>query len=146
MARPEARKVAMSSDPYDITGDLPEARRQAPAEPSETPAVGEQDHAHPDQARPSPIRAGAWSAGHTIDLRISIPFGFGRYYFTVVAGRERRSATRRRQDRRLHPIKTAGNITLCAGCGVIVGLAGLALIQLALSFVLQQTGSLVITP
>ena len=90
------------------------------------------------------MRPEAWSARHTIDLRLSIPFGFGRYYITIVAGPERRSLARRTAERRLHPLATFGNIALCAGCGILVGLAGLALIQFALAFLLQQTGSLVI--
>jgi len=129
----------MSSDPLDIPNELPADRQPPPAAPLEASAG--RDPAHPDQ-----FRSRAWTAGHPINLRMSVPFGFGRFYLTIVAGRERRSASRRRAERRLHPIATLGNIALCAGCGVIVGLAVLALIQLALTFVLQQTGSLVITP
>ena len=35
--------------------------------------------------------ASLWTSRHTINIRLSIPFFFGRYYLTVVAGKERRS-------------------------------------------------------
>ena len=133
----------MKPDPLKSPESAP---HQASAKPRLGPATEGPEPAGGAPARPENIREGAWGARHAINLRVSIPFGFRRYYVTVVAGRERRSAARRSAERRLHPLVTFGNIALCAGCGMLVGLAGLALIQLALSFVLQQTGSLVITP
>lgn len=136
----------MSSDPLDIADDLPASQEMAPEQPSGAPADGPLRAGTNQTTRPAQIRPQAWGARHTINLRLSIPFGFGRYYVTIVAGPERRSEARRKAERRLHPLATFGNIALCAGCGIVVGLAGLALIQFALAFVLQQTGSLVIAP
>ena len=134
----------MSSDPLDISDDLPLSQDKASASPPNAAARSADQSSDAGQSGPAQIRPEAWSARHTIDLRISIPFGFGRYYVTIVAGPERRSRARRTAERRLHPLATFGNIALCAGCGILVGLAGLALIQFALAYVLQQTGSLVI--
>jgi len=45
-----------------------------------------------------------WSGPHPVDIRLTIPLLSGRYYFTILAGHERRSADRLRADRRLHPL------------------------------------------
>lgn len=51
---------------------------------------------------------GARSRGHhAVDLRFSLPLL--RLYMVLLVGRERRTAMRRRADRRLHPFATAGN-------------------------------------
>lgn len=50
-----------------------------------------------------------WVA-HPVDIRLSLPLPFGRYYLTLVAGPERRSATRLADDRRTRPLATAGNL------------------------------------
>lgn len=39
-----------------------------------------------------------WTGNHTIDLRASIPLPTGRWYVTILAGRERRSADRLAQE------------------------------------------------
>jgi len=41
----------------------------------------------------------------------------GRYFLTVVGGRERRSADRRARERRMFPLRTAGNILFLLGLG-----------------------------
>lgn len=52
---------------------------------------------------------GARSRGHhAVDLRFSLPLL--RLYTVLLVGRERRTAMRRRADRRLHPFATAGNL------------------------------------
>lgn len=78
---------------------------------------------------PRPDRS--WSRDHAIDLRLSIPLVFGRYYVTIVAGRERRNQARLVAERGKHPLWTAGNALLLAACGTIAGLAILFLMQTA---------------
>lgn len=47
---------------------------------------------------------------HAVDLRISIPAPFRRIYVVLLAGTERRTASRRRSDRRRSPVATLGNV------------------------------------
>lgn len=47
---------------------------------------------------------------HPIDIRISIPLPFRRFYITLVAGPERRSSTRLALDRRSRQLASLGNV------------------------------------
>lgn len=49
-----------------------------------------------------------WIA-HPVDIRLSLPLPFGRYYLTLVAGPERRAEPRLSQERARHPLTTFGN-------------------------------------
>ena len=49
-------------------------------------------------------------ASHPINIRVSIPLIFGRWYFTIIGGPERRDRTRRAKERRKHPLFTLGNV------------------------------------
>ena len=51
----------------------------------------------------------AWE-GHEIDLRLSIPLPFKRYYFVLLGGQERRRKKRRVEERGRHPITTLRNL------------------------------------
>lgn len=98
------------------------------------------------EARPAE-RSGAqaWNRRHAINIRLSIPLFFGRYYVTLVAGKERRSAARRSEERGKHPLRTTGNVIFFLVLGALTGLAALALIQLGSAFLLESTG-LVVAP
>jgi len=48
-------------------------------------------------------------AGHSIDLRLSFPLLFSRWYLVLILGPERRSRARRRSDRDAYPLATLGN-------------------------------------
>ncbi len=48
--------------------------------------------------------------GHPIDIRLSVPLPFGRYYITLVAGPERRSAARRAEERQHRRLASIGNV------------------------------------
>jgi hypothetical protein len=50
-----------------------------------------------------------WMA-HPVDIRLSLPLPFGRYYLTLVAGPERRSRRRLADDRQRRPLATLGNL------------------------------------
>lgn len=63
---------------------------------------------------------------HRVNIRLTLPILPRRWYLTVVAGPERRSAQRRQVERRRHPLHTAGNIafvfmTAVAFYGIAVG-------------------------
>jgi hypothetical protein len=77
-----------------------------------------------------------WSGPHPVDIRLTLPLFFSRYYLTVLAGRERRSSDRLRADRRLHPLLKVGNVALFLVFGSVVGLALLSVIQLLAYWVL----------
>src|SRR5688500_5785854 len=97
------------------------------------PAAGAGDAA----AGPAARRTG-WDAERPINLRLSGPLPFGRYYLTVAAGRERRSAGRLAGERRQHPLVTLGNVVLLFAVGTVLGLAGLAVIQLIAGSILER--------
>jgi hypothetical protein len=63
-----------------------------------------------------------------IDLRLSLPTPWGRYYFAIFGGRDRRRAVRRHSDHRLRPLATTGN-ALFAGA-VLAGFCLLILLAL----------------
>ena len=80
------------------------------------------------QSGPELSRAREWSSDHPVNLRLSIPFIGGRYYLTVVAGRERRSAARRAAERKKHPLATLGNLTFMALVGTLLGVASMIIL------------------
>ncbi|MBO6784735.1 MAG: hypothetical protein JJ899_15885 [Alphaproteobacteria bacterium] len=47
---------------------------------------------------------------YPVDLRLTLPLPGRPVFFSVVAGRERRSSERRAAERRRHPLHTIGNI------------------------------------
>ena len=50
------------------------------------------------------------SQDHKVNIRISVPLLFRRYYFVIFTGIEKRSRARRRSDARFHPIARVGNM------------------------------------
>ncbi len=65
---------------------------------------------------------------HPIDIRLSVPFVRTRYYVTIVAGRERRPAHRRKAERRDYPVLTFGNALFALGVTTMFVLLGLGLL------------------
>jgi hypothetical protein len=59
--------------------------------------------------------AGRSADPHPIDIRLSVPTPWGRYYFALFGGREKRSAARRASDRRLRPLATTANVLFFGG-------------------------------
>ena len=55
------------------------------------------------------LRQRAWRRPR-VNLRASLPLLSRRYFLTLVAGRDRRSAARRAGDRAIHPLRTLGNL------------------------------------
>ena len=85
-----------------------------------------------------------WSDDHPVDIRLSIPLPFARYYVTIVAGKERRGRERLASERRKHPVLKRGNLVVAAGCGLVCGLAMLSIFQLATAQLLQRLGVMVL--
>ncbi len=83
-----------------------------------------------------------WGNGHPVNIRLSIPLLFGRYYLTIVAGKERRSGERLASERKKHPLMKLGNLVVMAACGTICGLAALSMLQLATAYVLLRSGTM----
>ncbi len=105
--------------------------------------IGGDDRGAPGGAQRSAPGAESWDR-HAVNLRLSIPLPFGRYYVTLVAGKERRSADRLASERRKHPLLTFGNVAVFFGLGCVCGLALLALFQLASAYLLTQLGIMVL--
>ncbi len=100
------------------------------------------DRGAPGIAQRSAPGGESWGR-HPVNLRFSIPLPFGRYYVTLVAGKERRRADRLASERRKHPLLTFGNVAVFFGLGCVCGLALLALFQLASAYLLTQLGIMV---
>ncbi len=83
-----------------------------------------------------------WGNDHPVNIRLSIPLLFGRYYVTIVAGKERRSGERLASERKKHPLMKLGNLVVIAACGTICGLAALSMFQLAIAYVLLRSGTM----
>ena len=81
-----------------------------------------------------------WGNDHPVNIRLSIPLPLGRYYVTIVAGKERRSDERLGSERKKHPLMKLGNLIVMAACGTICGLAALSMFQLATAYVLLRSG------
>ncbi len=81
-----------------------------------------------------------WGNDHPVNIRLSIPLLIGRYYVTIVAGKERRSGERLANERKKHPFMKLGNLVVMAACGTICGLAALSMFQLATAYVLLRYG------
>jgi hypothetical protein len=63
----------------------------------------------------------SWSGRHWIDLRLSIPFLWRRYYLVLLAGPERRSGKRRSLERPTHPLATLGNAIVTVLFALLLG-------------------------
>ena len=70
-------------------------------------------------------------ATHPVDIRLSIPLPFGRYYLALVAGPERRSPERRAAEVETHRVVTASNVLFVMSIVVVFyGVLGLAALLL----------------
>ena len=72
-----------------------------------------------EQLRAIKMSFGARERGaHTVDLRFSIPLL--RRYVVLLMGRERRTAKRRRHDRKFHPVATLSNAIAMSAVVIVV--------------------------
>ncbi len=84
----------------------------------------------------------SWGNDHPVNIRLSVPLPFGRYYLTVVAGKEHRSGERLASEREKHPLMKLGNLVVMAAIGTICGLAAFSMFQLATAYVLLRSGTM----
>ncbi len=87
-----------------------------------------------------------WGYNHPVNIRLSLPLLFARYYVTIVAGKERRSGERLAGERKKHPLMKLGNLVFMAACGTICGIAALSMFQLATAYVLLRSGMMTFGP
>ncbi|MGI9487188.1 MAG: hypothetical protein ACR2RF_15180 [Geminicoccaceae bacterium] len=85
-----------------------------------------------------------WSTNHSLNIRVSIPLGVGRYYVTLVAGKERRARARIALDRRQNPLDTPGNVLFLALIVTIAAAGGIAFLYLLLAHLFGWSGRLVL--
>ncbi len=104
--------------------------------------IGGDDRDAPGIAQRNAPGGESWGR-HPVNLRLSIPLPFGRYYVALVAGKERRSGERLASERRKHPLLTLGNVAVFFVLGTVCGLAVLALFQLASAYLLTELGIMV---
>ncbi|MHA1569957.1 MAG: hypothetical protein ACTSXZ_10840 [Alphaproteobacteria bacterium] len=65
---------------------------------------------------------------HRVDIRLSLPLIWRRYYLVVLAGAERRAPDRLVRDRLMHPVATAANaVAVVAFAVALLAPAALAL-------------------
>ena len=80
------------------------------------------------------LSTGTWRR-QSVDIRLSLPLFFDRYFMTIVAGRERRPGLRRKAERVFHPLGTVGN-TLFMGAVTTVICSVVLIIALVYSSIL----------
>lgn len=56
---------------------------------------------------------------HPLNLRVSLPTPFGRWYVTLIAGRERRRKERLIEDREKNPLTTMPNLMFLMSTGIV---------------------------
>jgi len=56
---------------------------------------------------------------HPLDIRVSVPLLFGRWYVTLVAGPERRSKERLISEREKRPLETLPNLMFLLSIGIV---------------------------
>lgn len=88
--------------------------------------------AFPAAAAPVPDlqdpESASWASDHPVNIRLSIPLVFRRFYITIVAGTERRNRERLEAERGKHQLCKLGNIVFLGYSGLIVLLAIAAMI------------------
>ena len=83
-----------------------------------------------------------WGNDHSVNIRFSIPLLFGRYYVTLIAGKEHRSGERLASERKKHPLMKLGNLAVMAAFGTICGLLALSMFQLAIAYIFLSSGTM----
>ena len=123
-------------------GDIPQAatdKTPAPRAP-----VGDSLEAEPTMDRRHLYAGREWTSDHSLNIRVSIPLGVGRYYITLVAGKERRARARLALDRRQNPLDTPGNVVFLAFVSTIATVGGLTLLYLLAAHIFGWSGRLML--
>ena len=85
-----------------------------------------------------------WTSDHSLNIRVSIPLVFGRYYITIVAGKERRARARLAKDKLQHPLDTPGNVIFLFLIGLIATAGTLTLSYMLLAHLFGWSGRLML--
>ncbi len=85
-----------------------------------------------------------WTSEHPLNIRMSIPLVFGRYYVTIVAGKERRARARLAKDKRQHPLDTPSNVVFLFLIGIIATAGCVTLGYMLLAHLLGWSGRLLL--
>ncbi len=91
------------------------------------------ENASNEQEEPSQPKTYArdWSR-HPLNLRVSLPLPFGRWYMTLVAGKEKRCKGRLIEEREKHPLETIPNILFLLSVGIFTTALMLIVVALVL--------------
>ena len=120
--------------------DLQYQSSSATAAVEDSTAYGEDDVAARDDMATQAL-IDDWSAKHAVNIRLTIPLPFARYFLTIVGGKERRNPDRRADERHKNPLATKRNIIFLSVLGLITGVALFTVIQFAARFVLEKVGA-----
>jgi len=82
-----------------------------------------------EEGRSTTDDPGLW-VSHPINIRVTLPFFASRYYFTFVAGREKRCPARLHDERVAYPLLTIGNAMFGLGITTVLTLAALTFLIL----------------
>ncbi|MCG8357656.1 MAG: hypothetical protein MI920_19005 [Kiloniellales bacterium] len=93
------------------------------------PTIRESLTAEQEAAIRDAVRRNPWGE-HPVDIRLSLPLPWRRYYVTLVAGPEKRNTARRQADRRKYPILRLGNIFFFTAMTVAAGLMAVTLLMM----------------
>ncbi len=93
----------------EITGRSEEISDSSPDLPSK----------HAPSTQPTSTAGMRDWAAHPLNIRISLPLPFGRWYLTLVAGRERRGKERLVTERTKHSLETAPNLAFLFSLGTV---------------------------
>ncbi|MEQ8962895.1 MAG: hypothetical protein RLP02_34100 [Coleofasciculus sp. C2-GNP5-27] len=81
------------------------------------------------------------SKKHAVDLRLSMPFPQGGFYWVLLIGREKRSRDRLQQEHRKHPLWTVANGLVISGFLLMIATALLGTV-----FILEERTEVKINP
>ncbi len=79
-----------------------------------------------------PTASGRDWGQHPLNLRVTLPLPFRRWYVTLVAGPERRCAERLVAEREKHPLDTLPNLMFLLSIGIVTSTLMLAAASLVL--------------
>ena len=77
----------------------------------------------------------SWSS-HKVNIRLTIPTVFNKYYLVILGGRERRDRDRIAAERRRHPLYTLSNLLFLLGVGGLAVYFSSVIIAMFVSLVL----------
>jgi len=67
-----------------------------------------------------------WKRDHAVNIRLSAPLLYWRFFVTIVAGAEKRDRTRVVEERESHPFRTMGNFLFLGAMAISVYMVALA--------------------